>query len=133
MADLATTDRSTLSTEYVAGGTGLWSRTALRTLPAAIDDVTQDFGDDLYDRMDLDPVVHANKNVLKVAIIEEGRDGPQRGRAERAQGSDARESSFPVFPLEPRDQTGKPRGGVRLGRRGARRDRRRRRLGAARR
>ena len=72
MADLATTDRSTLSTEYVAGGTGLWSRTALRTLPAAIDDVTQDFGDDLYDRMDLDPVVHANKNVLKVAIIEEG-------------------------------------------------------------
>jgi hypothetical protein len=74
MTDLATTesDRSTLATEYVAGGVGLWSRTALRTLPSAIDDITQDFGDDLYDRMDLDPVVHASKNVLKTAIIEEG-------------------------------------------------------------
>lgn len=74
MTDLATTetDRSTLATEYVAGGVGLWSRQALRTLPSAIDDITQDFGDDLYDRMDLDPVVHANKNVLKTAIIEEG-------------------------------------------------------------
>lgn len=72
MTDLATTDRSTLATEYVAGGTGLWSRQALRTLPSAIDDITADFGDDLYERMRLDPTVTACLNVLRASIIEEG-------------------------------------------------------------
>lgn len=73
MTEITTTaDRSTLATEYVAGGAGLWSRSALRTLPSAIDDITQDFGDDLYERMRLDPTVTACLNVLRASIIEEG-------------------------------------------------------------
>jgi len=72
MTDLATTDRSTLATEYVSGASGLWSPLALRTLPGAIDDITQDFGDDLYERMRLDPIVNANLNILRASIIEEG-------------------------------------------------------------
>jgi hypothetical protein len=72
MTEPTTTDRSTLATEYVAGSAGLWSNTALRTLPGAIDDITQDFGDDLYERMRLDPVVAANLNILRASIVEEG-------------------------------------------------------------
>jgi hypothetical protein len=65
-------DRSTLATEYVSGGANLWSRSAYRTLPSAIDDITQDFGDDLYERMRLDATVTACLNVLRASIIEEG-------------------------------------------------------------
>lgn len=72
MTDLATTDRPILATEYAVASTGLWSRTALRTLPWAIDDITQDFGDDLYERMLLDPQVVAVLNILRAAILEEG-------------------------------------------------------------
>jgi len=70
--DTTESDRSTLATEYVAGGAGLWSPLALRTLPGAIDDITQDFGDDLYERMRLDPIITANLNVLRASIVEEG-------------------------------------------------------------
>lgn len=72
MTEPTTTDRSTLATEYVAGGAGLWSSALLRTLPSAIDDITQDFGDDLYERMRLDPTITACLNVLRASIIEEG-------------------------------------------------------------
>src|SRR5215510_816065 len=72
MTESTTTDRPILATEYAVAATGLWSRTAWRTLPWAIDDITQDFGDDLYDRIDLDVYAHANKNVLKSSVIEEG-------------------------------------------------------------
>ncbi len=72
MTDLRTTDRPILATEYAVAATGLWSRTAWRTLPWAFDDVTQDFGDDLYERMLLDPQVVAVLNILRAAIIEEG-------------------------------------------------------------
>lgn len=72
MTDLATTDRTALTTEYVAGGVGLWSHTAVRTLPWAFDDLGRDFGDDIYERMQLDPQVIAVVNVLRAAIIEEG-------------------------------------------------------------
>ncbi len=61
--------------EYVAGGTGgsmAWYANYIRSLPWAIDDITGDFGDDLYDRMLLDPEVAANVNALKAAILEDG-------------------------------------------------------------
>ncbi len=72
MTDSTTTDRPILATEYAVAATGLWSRTAWRTLPWAFDDITQDFGDDLYERMLLDPQVVAVLNILRAAIIEEG-------------------------------------------------------------
>ena len=58
--------------EYVSGGTGLWTKTHARSLPWAFDDISQDFGDDIYERMLLDAQVRANVNVLKTAIIEDG-------------------------------------------------------------
>ncbi len=60
--------------EYVSAGGGVWTaiaRTA-RRLPWHLDDVTRDFGDDLYDRMLLDPQVAAAINVMKAAILEDG-------------------------------------------------------------
>lgn len=44
----------------------------LRGLPWAFDDLTRDFGDDIYERMLLDAQVTACVNVLRAAIIEEG-------------------------------------------------------------
>lgn len=44
----------------------------LRGLPWAFDDLTRDFGDDIYERMLLDAQVIACVNVLRAAIIEEG-------------------------------------------------------------
>lgn len=61
--------------EYVAGGRTFWyaSRTALATrLPDAIDDVTADFGDDLYTRMLRDPQIAASVAILKAAVLEQG-------------------------------------------------------------
>lgn len=72
MTELATTDRPILATEYAVAATGLWSRQAWRSLPHTIDDITQDFGEDLYERVDLDPTAHAGKNVLKSGVIEDG-------------------------------------------------------------
>lgn len=45
---------------------------ALRGLPWAFDDLTRDFGDDIYERMQLDAQVCATVNILRAAIIEEG-------------------------------------------------------------
>jgi hypothetical protein len=73
MTDVATLDRPTLTREYVAGGvSSLVSARMLRGLPWAFDDLTVDFGDDLYERMQLDPQVAACINVLRASIIEEG-------------------------------------------------------------
>jgi hypothetical protein len=58
--------------EYVSGGTGLWSKTQSRSLPWAFDDISSDFGDDIYRRMLLDSAVSAAINTLKTGIIEEG-------------------------------------------------------------
>ena len=44
----------------------------LRGLPWAFDDLSRDFGDDIYDRMLLDPAVRAVDGVLRSGIIEEG-------------------------------------------------------------
>lgn len=46
--------------------------TQLRGLPWAFDDLGRDFGDDIYERMQLDAQVTAVVNVLRAAIIEEG-------------------------------------------------------------
>lgn len=63
-----------LEREYTAGGSWPWasSQNALRTLPNAIDDVTQDFGDDIYERMLFDPQVSACTQVMKAGILENG-------------------------------------------------------------
>jgi hypothetical protein len=65
-------DGATLRREYVAGGGGTWSAARARVLPAAIDDLTTDFGADLYQRMLHDPQVAACITVLKASILEEG-------------------------------------------------------------
>lgn len=61
-----------LSREYVAGGGWAWYGQVARTLPNAIDDVTADFGDDLYDRMLFDPQMAAVSTVFKASILESG-------------------------------------------------------------
>lgn len=61
-----------LRREYVAGGGWAWYGQVARTLPNAIDDVTADFGDDLYDRMLFDPQISAVNTVWKASILESG-------------------------------------------------------------
>ena len=58
--------------EYVAGGASWWARTRTQSLPWPFDDLTEDFGDDIYDRMYLDPQAAAVLNVLRAGAIEEG-------------------------------------------------------------
>lgn len=61
--------------EYVAGGvggSGDWYGNYAKSLPWAVDDITADFGDDLYERMLLDPQVAALIVILKTAILEDG-------------------------------------------------------------
>lgn len=65
-------DLNRLRREYVAGGGWAWYGQVARTLPNAIDDVTSDFGDDLYDRMLYDPQVAAVSTVWKASILESG-------------------------------------------------------------
>src|SRR5215469_18887541 len=60
--------------EYVAGGGWAWYGQVARTLPNAIDDVTADFGDDLYERMLFDPQVSAVSTIFKASILESGLD-----------------------------------------------------------
>jgi hypothetical protein len=58
--------------EAVAGGRYLWTDKIARALPWAIDDLTRDFGDDIYDKMLLDPQVNACLGTLKTAILSDG-------------------------------------------------------------
>lgn len=59
--------------EYVAGNTNTFqTRRMLRGLPWAFDDLTRDFGDDIYERILLDPAARAVVSTLISAIIEEG-------------------------------------------------------------
>lgn len=58
--------------EYVSGGTLPWSERFYQSLPPYIDDITQDLGDDLYERMMLDPQVSSCVMVLKVGILAQG-------------------------------------------------------------
>lgn len=58
--------------EYVSGGHELWALQYLRSLSFAVDDITADFGDDLYERMLLDGCVASNVHLLKMAILADG-------------------------------------------------------------
>lgn len=75
MTDLATTSQpiAFYTSERVAGSVSSYqSRRMLRGLPWAFDDLTRDFGDDIYERMLLDPTPRAVLNTLISSIIEEG-------------------------------------------------------------
>lgn len=71
-SEAAAVVRADLTREYAAGGDGVWSAAFLRTLPRHIDDVTADFGDDLYDRMLLDARIAAEVDNLRAAVLEDG-------------------------------------------------------------
>src|SRR5205085_1547770 len=64
--------RARLSSEYVAGSGYAWYAQYLRALPFPIDDLSADFGDDLYERMQRDSQVAADVQRMKSAIIEDG-------------------------------------------------------------
>ena len=69
MTDPVTLNRQTAQVEYVAGGS-LWR--GVQTLPRQIDDLTRDLGDDLYERMLIDPQVQACVNVLRASVLADG-------------------------------------------------------------
>lgn len=58
--------------QYVSGGSDGRLRGMREALSPAIDDVTRDYGDDVYDRMSNDATVAACTNTLKASIIDEG-------------------------------------------------------------
>src|SRR5947209_1152712 len=58
--------------QYTAVSPLQWYVNVARALPWAIDDVSADFGTDLYERMLLDPQCRSVVNVLKAAILETG-------------------------------------------------------------
>jgi len=64
-----------LDQEYVVAG-NLWGwrgqHARALALPWAFDDVTQDFGDDLYDRMEHDAQIAACDTLLTAAVLEDG-------------------------------------------------------------
>lgn len=63
-----------LSTEYVSGGGWSWYSRLARGLPPTIDDITSDFGDDLYERMAIDPTIAKCLAVFKASVLEDGLD-----------------------------------------------------------
>jgi hypothetical protein len=79
MTDATTTDTETrpaaLDQEYVVSN-GFWGwrgqRSKALALPWSFDDVTEDFGDDLYDRMEHDAAVAACDILLRAGISEDG-------------------------------------------------------------
>ena len=58
--------------EFVSGGGYVWLAQYIRALPFFIDDITRDFGDDLYERMMLDEQVFSAIGTLKDAILAGG-------------------------------------------------------------
>src|SRR5262245_14868232 len=61
-----------LGTEYVAGGGNLHLGQYLAVLPAYIDPLTRDFGDDLYERMLLDYQVYSSFWAFGLGVLSEG-------------------------------------------------------------
>ena len=59
-------------TEYVAGGAFTLSANFLRSLSFNIDDLSVDFGDDIYERMMLDAQVSSSVETLKGDILAQG-------------------------------------------------------------
>lgn len=58
--------------EYVSGGSYYWLTQYLRTMPQYIDDVTRDFGDDLYDRMMMDAKVAQCVEAVRYDALSQG-------------------------------------------------------------
>src|SRR5436309_6991288 len=74
IAPLASPTPEQLSTEYVSAGGYSWYSRLARSLPPAIDDITSDFGDDLYERMALDPTIAKCIAIFKASVLEDGVD-----------------------------------------------------------
>lgn len=70
--ELPPPDSARLQKEYVAGGGWAWYGQVARTLSNSIDDVTADFGEDLYSRMLYDPQISAVHTIWKASILESG-------------------------------------------------------------
>lgn len=58
--------------EYVSAGGPYWYANSLASLPHPIDDVTLDFGDDLYNRMMNDAQIASLINIFKTGIAADG-------------------------------------------------------------
>lgn len=58
--------------EYVASRGLVWVQNYLASLPRNIDDVTRDFGDDLYEQMLYDPQTSSQLNLVRRAAIDGG-------------------------------------------------------------
>lgn len=59
-----------LTQEYVTSGRLSWYTTLIQSLPTYIDDITAQFGADLYERMMQDAQVASCVNALKTAVLE---------------------------------------------------------------
>jgi hypothetical protein len=65
------TVKTDLQKEYVSSGRGYsWQSATLRALPHPIDDITRDFGQDIYRRMLLDPQMRSSTAYLRMAALE---------------------------------------------------------------
>jgi len=58
--------------EYVSGGGYVWLPRYIKALPFYVDDLSRDFGDDIYERMMLDAKVAAVVSVRKAAVLSQG-------------------------------------------------------------
>ena len=60
--------------EYVSGGGWGWAQSAsfLRSLPFYIDDLSRELGDDIYERMQIDPQVSSDIETMKLGIMAQG-------------------------------------------------------------
>jgi hypothetical protein len=74
LAPLPPPTPQTLATEYVSGGGYPWYSKLARALPPTIDDITSDFGDDIYERMAIDPTIAKCLSIFKASILEDGAD-----------------------------------------------------------
>lgn len=61
-----------LTASYISAQPQVFLASYIRALPPYIDDVSRDLGDDLYERMLLDPQVFSCVRTLKLAILDEG-------------------------------------------------------------
>lgn len=64
--------KTDLRRQYVAAGGWQWYANYARTLSFAVDDVTTDFGSDLYERIYLNPHAAGLSNGFRAAILEDG-------------------------------------------------------------
>jgi hypothetical protein len=84
-------DPALLLREYVAGGSTTYVQRTGRgaeQLPPEIDDITRDFGADVYERMLVDPQVSACVTVFKASILETGLSMTSAVRDKNADGYD---------------------------------------------